>query len=256
MTMAATATATTHTLIYSIILCLLITGRTHSLSFQPKKTTSTASAASSRREWLATTAAVVASTATILSAAPQPANANPSFVSGLQGTIQDTIAPGHWIGQLIGLNSKTETWEFSNSSPEEVSRALVDVLENLTDDRKAKLYMPEFRIEKADANKVHVLTWTKLEWLDTLDVTFRSNGNGNGDGNGNGCTAKASFYATGFLPTSIPGAPLFNTFFFWFPFASPGPRGEMLQDFRLRAIKGLVTKKLAENVVTPDLYFP
>ena len=56
--------------------------------------------------------------------------------------------------------------------------------------------------------------------------------------------ATASFYATGFLPTSIPFAPLANVAMAWFPFGSPGPRGEMLQDFRLRALKGLVAKQL------------
>jgi hypothetical protein len=119
----------------------------------------------------------------------------------------------------------------------------VDVLEELTPERRAKLYMPEFEIQKADAKKVHVLTWTKLEWLDTLDVSLSARGSSNGGG----CLAEASFYATGFLPTNIPLAPLLNVGMAWFPFASPGPRGEMLQDFRLRALRGLVTKKLQDK---------
>ncbi|VEU38645.1 unnamed protein product [Pseudo-nitzschia multistriata] len=224
---------------FSVLLCLLTIRAAFSLQSQPTRSFS-------RREWLSNMATTAVTATTIL---PQAANADPSVVSGLQGGIQDKVAPGHWIGQFIGLNSKTEKWEFPNSTPEEVSKALVDVLTSLTEDRKAKLYMPEFEIQTADASKLHVLTWTKLEWLDTLDVTFRPKEN-------NGCTATASFYATGFLPTNIPGAPLFNVAFFWFPFASPGPRGEMLQSFRLRALNGLVTKRLEENKVTPDLYFP
>ena len=55
----------------------------------------------------------------------------------------------------------------------------------------------------------------------------------------------ASFYATGFFPTSLPLAPLLNVGMAWLPFASPGPRNEMLQEFRLRALKGLLDKKLA-----------
>eukprot|EP00536_Pseudo-nitzschia_multiseries_P015717 jgi/Psemu1/43564/gm1.43564_g len=236
----------------SAILSVLISGTTVR-SLQPTTTTGT----SSRREWLAKTIAATGAATTIVATSlldPQSAVAAPSAVSGLQGTIQDTIAPGHWIGQFLGLNSRTETWEFPNDSPETVSKALVDVLGALTEDRRAKLFMPEFEIKTADASRVHVLTWTKLEWLDTLDVVFADSTTTTSK-NG-GCTAKASFYATGFLPTNIPGAPLVNTALFWFPFASPGPRGEMLQEFRLRAIKGLVTKKLEEDKVTPDLYFP
>ena len=211
----------------------------------PKEVTTTTTpvkAASSRRQWLVSTVGIATATASIANA-----NAEPSSVSQLQGPIQDTIAPGHWIGQFVGLNSRKETWDFPKNSPEEVSKALVDVVEGLTPERKQKLYMPEFKIQTADSKKVHVLTWTKLEWLDTLDVTLVANGS-------SGCVAKASFYATGFFPTNVPLAPLLNIGMAWMPFASPGPRGEMLQNFRLRALKGLVTKKLEENNVTPDLY--
>lgn len=165
------------------------------------------------------------------------ASADPSPISAIQGPLQDVIAPGHWIGQFAGLNSKTEKWEFPSSSPGEVSSALVEVLNELTPERRAKLLIPNFKISGADANHVHVITWTKAEWLDSLDVKLKERGSG-------GCDATASFYATGFLPTSIPLAPLVNVGFAWFPFASPGPRGEMLQDFRLRAIRGLLDKKL------------
>ena len=178
------------------------------------------------------------------------------MVSRLQGPVQDVIAPGHWIGQILGLNSRQETWKFPFHTPARVSKALVDVLEDLTPERRSKLYMPEFSIRRADAGTVHVLTWTRLEWLDTLDVRFEEGSPviRNGEATPNGCVARASFYATGFLPTNIPGAPLLNVGLAWFPFASPGPRGEMLQEFRLRALKGLVSKKLEEEAVTPILF--
>jgi hypothetical protein len=86
---------------------------------------------------------------------------------------------------------------------------------------------------------VHVLTWTKAEWLDTLDVRFS-----NARFPGTGTVATACFYATGFFPTSVPLAPSLNVAMAWLPFASPGPRGEMLQEFRLRAIKSLLVKQL------------
>ena len=81
--------------------------------------------------------------------------------------VQDAIAPGHWLGQFVGINSKTEKWEFASSSPAEVSAALVGVLNGLTPERRSKLLIPEFKIARADAANVHVLTWTKAEWLDT-----------------------------------------------------------------------------------------
>jgi len=165
------------------------------------------------------------------------ANADPSLVSSVQSPLQDLISPGHWIGQFIGINSKTERWNFpSGTTPSQVSAALVDTLNELTPDRRAKLLIPNFRIVRADSSGVHVLTWTKSEWLDSFDVSY-------GKG-GDGCVATVSFYATGFLPTSIPLAPVVNLGLAFIPFASPGPRGEMLQTFRLRAIKGLLDKKL------------
>ena len=228
---------------------------------------------------------------------PAAARASPSFVSSLQGPAQDMIAPGHWLGQFFGLNSRSETWTFERNSPAEVgsgsnidhlwitddecalpltlkdgtdhhppttriivhvvfevSAALVAVLNELTPERREKLLMPEFGVTRADAAVVHVRTWTKAEWLDVLDVRLeapRSGGGGSsggsGGGSGGGCVATASFYATGFLPTSIPLSPVANVAMAWLPFASPGPRGEMLQEFRLRAIKGLVAKKLQET---------
>uniref|UniRef100_A0A7S1B8B4 Uncharacterized protein n=1 Tax=Corethron hystrix TaxID=216773 RepID=A0A7S1B8B4_9STRA len=214
-------------------------GMSGTLPLQPMRKTKMTSntAATDRRQWLAS----ALGTATVVGTA-SVANADPSILSSVQSPVQDLIAPGHWIGQFVGLNSRQETWNFPMNSPAEVSEALVEVLEELTPERKDKLIIPEFRIQRADAQKVHVLTWTKLEWLDTLDVTFsKSNG---------GCVAKASFYATGFFPTIVPLAPLLNIGMSWLPFASPGPRGEMLQEFRLRALKGLTTKKL-EVVATP-----
>lgn len=194
---------------------------------------------SSRRQFFQKTTAGLATASTLLLiGAPQTANADPSLVSSLQGPLQDAIAPGHWIGQFIGINSKQVTWDFSDTTPERVSAALVDVLNNLNRDERARLLIPEFTIAKADASKVHVRTWTKNEWLDSLDVTFRASG-------GSGCKAQASFYATGFLPTSVPGAPLANIAVAWFPFASPGPRGQMLQDYRLNRLEGLVRDRLS-----------
>ena len=199
----------------------------------------------SRRQLLGR--AAVAAAAAAAAAAEVPvlaAHAEPSFFSTLQGPIQDVIAPGHWVGQLAGINSKTDRWEFADSSPEEVSGALVSVLEGLTPDRRAKLLMPELRIARADASAVHVLTWTKAEWLDSLDVRLEPRGSG--------CVARASFYATGLVPTSVPLAPLINIAMAWFPFGSAEPsRGGPLQDFRLRAIKGLLTKSLEPPQLVP-----
>ena len=172
-----------------------------------------------------------------LLAAPTVVRADPSLLSSVQGPVQDALAPGHWLGQFIGINSKTETWVFQDDQPAEVSTALVEVLNELTADRRRRLLIPEFKITRADSSSVHVMTWTKAEWLDSLDVQFRQR-------QGGGCEATASFYATGFLPTSVPLAPLLNVGLAWIPFASPGPRNEMLQDFRLRALQGLLAKKL------------
>ena len=79
----------------------------------------------------------------------------------------------------------------------------MEVLNELTPERKAKLLIPNFTISTKDTNHLHVITWTKNEWLDSFDVKLKDIGSGSG-----GCIATASFYATGFLPTSIPLAPI------------------------------------------------
>ena len=175
---------------------------------------------------------------TSASIAVEAANANPSIISSIQGPIQDIVSPGHWIGQFVGINSKTVQWKFPNATPEQVSKALVAVLKDLTPEQKSKLYIPNFDISRADSNKVHVRTWTKNEWLDSLDVTFSEQKSST--------IATASFYATGFFPTIIPGAPILNVGMAWMPFASPGPEGQMLQDYRLYVLEKLVAKRLQQ----------
>lgn len=188
------------------------------------------------RRAMASRRALLAGAPALVALKPGEAVADPSLLSTVQGPLQDAVAPGHWLGQFVGLNSRTERWDFA-ASPADVSAALVAVLDELTPERRAKLLIPEFRVARADANHVHVLTWTKAEWLDSLDVRLEKRGAGT--------AATASFYATGFFPTSVPLAPLLNVGMAWLPFASPGPRSEMLQEFRLRALKGLLDKKLA-----------
>ena len=158
-------------------------------------------AIASRRALLAGAPALVALT-------PGAALADPSLLSTVQGPLQDAVAPGHWLGQFVGLNSRTERWEFA-ASPGDVSAALVAVLDELTPERRAKLLIPEFRVARADSNNVHVLTWTKAEWLDSLDVRLEPLSKGT--------AATASFYATGFFPTSLPLAPLLNVGMAWLP---------------------------------------
>ena len=60
-------------------------------------------------------ARVPASGALALGATP-PVLAAPLLVSTLQGPVQDAVAPAHWIGQLVGINAKTEHWAFAASS--------------------------------------------------------------------------------------------------------------------------------------------
>jgi len=138
-----------------------------------------------------------------------------------------------------------------DSSPEEVSAAFVEVLEELTEEEKARLLIPNFDIVEKSATRVHVRTWTKIEWLDSLDFSLVETPEG-------GCLATASFYATGFLPTSLPGAPLLNIALSPVPFASPAPssaeypsefRSGMLQKYRIKQLQAMLAEKLEEPVV-------
>ena len=54
-----------------------------------------------------------------------------------------------------------------------MSTALEDVLKTLTPQQRSALVMPNFEVVVARSDKVHVLTWTKLEWLDSFDVSLK-----------------------------------------------------------------------------------
>ena len=214
---------------------------------EPQNEVTTTTKRLDRRTLLRQLTAVAAGTSTVtvgtlLPGQLQEAWADPSTLSILQSPLQDSLAPGNWIGQFLGLNARTVTWTFQDVPPAVVSQALVETLKALSLERKAKLYMPNYEITTATPNQVHVRTWTKNEWLDSLDVKLQSTADG-------GTMATANFYATGFLPTSFPAAPIVNVALFWIPFGSNGPR-EMLQDFRLRAIEGLLRKQLAATTGT------
>lgn len=201
---------------------------------------------SSRRDALRAAGGMAAA---ILAGAPLAVSAAPTSLSTIQSPLQDRLSPGHWFGQFLGVNCHQETWAFE-SSPEDVSAALVEVLEELDEETKARLLIPNFDIVEKTADRVHVRTWTKIEWLDALDVSFVETEEG--------CLAKASFYATGFLPTSFPGAPILNVALAPLPFASPAPssaqypsefRGGMLQKYRIKQVQAMLAEKLDEPVV-------
>lgn len=224
---------------------------------------SSPSSSSSRRNFLTqvacTGAAAVSSfvsTAAVVHAADNHSNnVSPSLLSSIQGPIQDLIAPGHWIGQFLGLNSKTVTWGFTNNqqhiTPSDIVSATVDVWNSLGVEKRSQLCIPYYQITKANeqSGRVHIQTWTKNEWLDSFDLTVLKPTTNDSKTT----TVKASFYATGFLPTSIPGAPLINIGFFFFPFASPGPRGTMLQEFRLNTLENMIRQKVNERTQTPRM---
>jgi hypothetical protein len=64
---------------------------------------------------------------------------------------------------------------------------------------------------------------------------------------GSGCKATVKLFATGFFPTSIPFAPVINVALFFFPFASPSPRGGMLQNMRSQELYEMLRTKLPKT---------
>ena len=122
---------------------------------------------------LADTVGAHTHSAAVFLGSPMAASAAPSSVSAMQGPLQDRLAPGHWFGQLLGVNCHSETWRFE-ASKEEVAAAVVEVLGELSEKEKARLLMPNFDITEQTDDHVHVLTWTKIEWCVSRPTDFPS----------------------------------------------------------------------------------
>lgn len=71
----------------------------------------------------------------------------------------------------VCVSVSLSVWQFE-SSKADVSAALVEVLEELTEEEKARMLIPNFDIVDKSEDRVHVLTWTKIEWLDSLGISY------------------------------------------------------------------------------------
>ena len=131
------------------------------------------------------------------------------------------------------------------ATPQEAAKRLGEVLEELDDAEKERLKLPVVKVEtvEGDDRKAYVkaLSWTPREWMDILEVCFTAKGDG-------ACEARVQFYATGLVPTSVPGAPVINTALFFFPFGSADAQGQ-LQPRRIDGLRQLLDAKVGATAL-------
>ncbi|KAJ1623559.1 hypothetical protein T492DRAFT_1053722 [Pavlovales sp. CCMP2436] len=155
-----------------------------------------------------------------------------------QGSIQKHLRPAARVLLLRSVHSWYETWTAKiglvallynlgkglpelSASPE--ANGFVYVLDNVHVAKKGK---PGER-----RATLRILVFTKVRWLDIVHVRVRENSNG--EGGAISCTCCVRYFSTGVFPLSIPGAPLLNSLFFWFPFGHNGlPSSKTLPDIR------------------------
>eukprot|EP00924_Labyrinthula_sp_SR-Ha-C_P014798 maker-scaffold_43-snap-gene-1.35-mRNA-1 protein AED:0.10 eAED:0.10 QI:156/1/1/1/0.5/0.33/3/163/178 len=124
--------------------------------------------------------------------------------------------------------------EFASKSHEEIEQWTLDIsfqeAYSLVRERARDLNPDLYEEYKAELNEneayfeLTVLT-PKAKWLDMVSLSFKP------DEEKTVVYAKA--FSTGFLPLTVPFAPIFNTFFFWVPFLDPnGECSKWLQLFR------------------------
>jgi hypothetical protein len=129
------------------------------------------------------------------------------FQAGLQRMFQ----PGTWIPALKKLHSEEVEYTFDPTmTVESIKDAIVVAAQRETKDCFPRLW---------NGNSLQIDVFTPgAKWLDVITITlFGSSSSAN-----KGYSAKVVCNSTGFLPMSIPLAPVLNLFLFWMPFGDNG----------------------------------
>ncbi|GBG25797.1 Hypothetical Protein FCC1311_020162 [Hondaea fermentalgiana] len=139
-----------------------------------------------------------------------------------QRSIQTKLRPALVLPGVRNLHSEEQTWVVAASAKE--------TLEAIW---KAASELEEYEPAKREEKKLTVdyLT-TKLKWLDQITIEVVSESQ-------DSTTLKVVDGSTGFLPLTIPLAPLLNIVLCWFPFGDNG---------KCAATMSTLRKKTAQNL--------
>ncbi|XP_071946520.1 uncharacterized protein [Antedon mediterranea] len=132
-----------------------------------------------------------------------------SFLSSLQGPIQAALRPAVWLPGIRSLHRHREKWVCSETVAEECVAKVIKAVDTV------QLLDPKstYQVHKVDEEHyfVEIFNYTWAEWLDVVEIEFRP-------GRESGSEAKCYSFSSGFLPTWVPFAFIFNCIFFFVPF--------------------------------------
>eukprot|EP00924_Labyrinthula_sp_SR-Ha-C_P006425 maker-scaffold_57-snap-gene-1.5-mRNA-1 protein AED:0.02 eAED:0.02 QI:115/1/1/1/0.66/0.5/4/31/179 len=120
---------------------------------------------------------------------------------------QIQVPSGTWLKFALGSHQEIEEWTFTGTLSETYESLLSAVGEL---DPKIYDLWKKSSSEESAFIKVTVIT-PGAKWLDLVELKLRKGEEGE-------TVVAARAYSTGFLPLSIPLAPILNIAFCWFPF--------------------------------------
>jgi hypothetical protein len=163
----------------------------------------------------------------------------PSAISRFQGPLQAAIRPAAWIPGFRNIRYHSERWGCSNS----VGEVFGKLSELAREYSVARSLMDAYVVVHKEDHESHFLalhTYTPVaEWLDVVEIKVT------GYRGSEGCAVNITSFSSGFLPTTVPLAPLLNIAFFWVPFSGRDNQG-WTNSRRVHAIR----KDLAAKGIT------
>mmetsp|Transcript_39336 Transcript_39336/g.64027 ORF Transcript_39336/g.64027 Transcript_39336/m.64027 type:complete len:219 (-) Transcript_39336:404-1060(-) len=144
-------------------------------------------------------------------------------ISRFQSPIQAFLRPGSWIPWCRNIRYHAERWVLSVNRIT-VHKKFMEAIQFFVKSDSGILGQEKIMIYNEDEKQgtATIYCFTKgAEWLDVLEVRFSEP---SGLLDEEKCVATIRSFSSGFIPTSVPLAPLLSVALFWIPFAGNDPK--------------------------------